>query len=126
VKKTGTLDQPYQFSTKAYDRGTGLSYYGYRFYSPSMGRWTSRDPLGEKGGLNLYEFVGNDPVNRIDLLGEVWWNPWTWFDDDAPDPCAGEFSPKTHNRKKICDFGSNWDKKTKDPDNKKCGMCVPN
>jgi len=39
------------------------------FYNPSTGRWLSRDPLGELGGPNLYGFVGNNPVSRIDPLG---------------------------------------------------------
>ena len=34
-----------------------------------MGRWLNRDPINEAGGLNLYGFVGNDPVNRWDYLG---------------------------------------------------------
>jgi hypothetical protein len=46
-----------------------LYYYGYRYYSPSLGRWISRDPIEEKGGLNLYGFVNNDPVNKWDLWG---------------------------------------------------------
>jgi len=58
-----------RFSTKPYDEVTGLSYYGYRFYNPALGRWMTRDPIGEKGGLNLYGFVGNNPVNRIDPFG---------------------------------------------------------
>jgi RHS repeat-associated protein len=66
---TGTLDQPYQFSTKRYDAGTGLNYYGYRFYSPVIERWMNRDPLGEAGGINLYGFVGGDPVNFVDPWG---------------------------------------------------------
>ena len=44
-------------------------YYGYRYYSPDLGRWISRDPIEEQGGFNLYAFVNNDPVNKIDLLG---------------------------------------------------------
>ncbi len=48
---------------------TGLAHYGYRYYDPVTGRWPSRDPIGERGGLNLYGFVGNDGVNRWDLLG---------------------------------------------------------
>jgi RHS repeat-associated protein len=66
---TGSVNQPFQFSTKPYDDKTGLSYYGYRFYVPSLGRWLTRDPLGEIGGINLYGFVGNNPVNLIDPLG---------------------------------------------------------
>uniref|UniRef100_UPI004056DD9B RHS repeat-associated core domain-containing protein n=1 Tax=Candidatus Electronema sp. TaxID=2698783 RepID=UPI004056DD9B len=70
LTKTGTLEQPFRFSTKAFDDQTGLAYYGYRFYSPGMGRWINRDPIGEAGGGNLYGFVGNDPVNWIDPYGE--------------------------------------------------------
>ncbi|MEI6704765.1 MAG: RHS repeat-associated core domain-containing protein, partial [Deltaproteobacteria bacterium] len=43
--------------------------YGYRYYDPLTGRWPSRDPIGENGGANLYEFVGNNGVSRIDVLG---------------------------------------------------------
>ena len=38
-------------------------------YNPQLGRWLSRDPLGEAGGFNLYAYCGNDPVNRHDPLG---------------------------------------------------------
>jgi RHS repeat-associated protein len=54
--KNGNVDQPYMFSTKRYDEAAGLSYYGYRFYNSSIGRWMTRDPLGELGGINMYEF----------------------------------------------------------------------
>jgi RHS repeat-associated protein len=67
--EVGTVSQPYLFSTKRYDYHLGTYYYGYRFYSPSTGRWLTRDPLGEAGGLNLYGFVGNDPVNYVDAFG---------------------------------------------------------
>lgn len=66
---TGSLDQPFKFSTKPYDEETGLSYYGYRFYMPAIGKWMTKDPLGERGGINLYGFVRNNPINRIDPLG---------------------------------------------------------
>jgi hypothetical protein len=51
------------------DLGVSVAYYGYRYYDPVTGRWPSRDPIEERGGLNLYGFVGNNGVNRIDLLG---------------------------------------------------------
>ncbi|MDD4406219.1 MAG: RHS repeat-associated core domain-containing protein, partial [Parabacteroides sp.] len=60
---------PFQFSTKYTDNETDLVYYGYRYYSPALGRWLSRDPIEEQGGLNLYGFVNNDPVNKWDKLG---------------------------------------------------------
>ncbi len=42
-----------------------------RPYDPNMGRWMSRDPIGEAGGVNLYGFVGNRPNNYFDYLGLV-------------------------------------------------------
>jgi RHS repeat-associated protein len=89
VSKSGTLDQPFQFSTKYYDQQTGLNYYGYRFYSPALGRWINRDPLGEEGGVNLYGFVGNNPVNKTDPLGLKWSQSWGMnfsYDDDPSTP----------------------------------------
>ncbi len=50
----------------------GVTYYGYRYYDPVTGRWPSRDPIGEEGGINLYGMVGNDSVNRWDVLGLEW------------------------------------------------------
>jgi RHS repeat-associated protein len=47
----------------------GVTDYLYRWYDPLTGRWKSRDPIEEEGGLNLYGFVGNDGVNRWDVLG---------------------------------------------------------
>ncbi len=43
--------------------------YSYRYYDPVTGRWPSRDPIEELGGLNLFGFVRNDGVNWIDFLG---------------------------------------------------------
>jgi len=48
---------------------SGVFYYGYRYYDPVTGRWPSRDPIGERGGVNLYGFVGNDGIGRWDVLG---------------------------------------------------------
>ena len=64
---------PYRFSSEYHDDGTGLVYYNYRYYSPVLGRWTSRDPIGEEGGgVNLYAFVKNIPISSIDIFG--WFN----------------------------------------------------
>ncbi len=68
-----SINQPMQFSTKPYDEQTGLSYYGYRFYVPALGRWLTRDRIREMGGTNLYGFVGNNPVNFVDPNGN---GPW--------------------------------------------------
>jgi RHS repeat-associated protein len=60
---------PFRYQSKLYDAETGLHYYGYRYYSPKMGRWLSRDPLGEAGGFNLYAYCLGDPINHDDYLG---------------------------------------------------------
>ena len=63
-------EKRYRFSTKPQDAESGFYYYGYRYYDPIDGRWISRDPLGEPGGLNLYWFVENDGINAWDYLGQ--------------------------------------------------------
>ena len=47
----------------------GVTHYGYRYYDPLTGRWPSRDPIEENGGINLYGFVGNNAVGAFDVLG---------------------------------------------------------
>jgi len=69
IDQTGTPPSNYGFSTKPQDQVTGLLYYGYRYYDPLTGRWPSRDPIEERGGVNLYGFVGNNGVNKWDRLG---------------------------------------------------------
>jgi RHS repeat-associated protein len=59
----------YRFSSKELVTGGNLYYYGYRFYDPNLQRWPNRDPFDEEGGLNLYAFVGNDPIDYYDRFG---------------------------------------------------------
>jgi uncharacterized protein RhaS with RHS repeats len=49
----------------------GVTYYGYRDFAPGMERWMNRDPIGERGGINCYVFVGNGPTDSIDMHGLV-------------------------------------------------------
>jgi RHS repeat-associated protein len=58
IRATGPMAKanPVRFSTKYQDDETDLLYYGYRYYNASTGRWPSRDPIGERGGKNLYGF----------------------------------------------------------------------
>ena len=67
--KAGEFNSRYQFSTKEYDSITRLNYYGYRFYYTVLGRWLSRDPIQEWGGINVYGFAINSPISRCDILG---------------------------------------------------------
>ena len=58
-----------RYSTKYFDPETGLYYYGYRYYSPELMRWITRDPIGEEGGVNLYAMCDNSPVEAFDEIG---------------------------------------------------------
>ena len=58
-----------RYSTKYFDIETGLYYYGYRFYSPELMRWITRDPIGEAGGVNLYAMCKNNPIFSFDKHG---------------------------------------------------------
>jgi RHS repeat-associated protein len=67
----------HRFSTKQQDGESGLLYYGYRYYDPVTGRWPSRDPIGERGGVNLYGFTGNAPHQNHDIVGLFY--PGSWY-----------------------------------------------
>jgi RHS repeat-associated protein len=60
---------PFRFSTKYTDDETGLLYYGFRYYSPGLGRWLNRDPTQEDNGNHLYSFCENNGIRQIDYLG---------------------------------------------------------
>jgi uncharacterized protein RhaS with RHS repeats len=49
----------------------GVTYYTYRWYDPLTGRWPSRDPIEEDGGVNLSAFLNNNPLNYNDHLGMI-------------------------------------------------------
>ena len=74
IRATGPMAKlnPFRFSTKYQDDESDLLYYGMRWYSASTGQWLSRDPIGEKGGVNLYICSGNDQIDFFDILGLTW------------------------------------------------------
>ena len=59
---------PWRFASKRVDE-TGLIFFGRRYYCPELGRWITPDPLGFKGGPNLYAYVHNSPFTEADLYG---------------------------------------------------------
>ena len=58
-----------QFSSMPTHAASGLSLYPFRAYDPRFQRWANHDPIEERGALNLYQFVGNNPLNHVDPLG---------------------------------------------------------
>jgi RHS repeat-associated protein len=85
LSKSGPLADAnlYRWSSKEHHQASGLYYYGFRFYDPNLQRWLNHDPMGESGGVNLYRFSANDPVNLIDPDGL------------APQLISLEFDPRT-------------------------------
>ena len=67
---------------------SGLYLTHYRAYSPIHGRWLSRDPIHEAGGINLYAYVNGNPISNIDPLGLEWQfsqstGQWSYVDDQT-------------------------------------------
>ena len=73
LRKTGPMARmnPFRWSTQYSDDESDLVMYPTRPYNPSAGRWLSQDPIGERGGFNLFAFVGNAPVAFVDPFGLV-------------------------------------------------------
>ena len=88
---TALHPSPFRFSTKYHDPETGTLYYGYRHYSPRLGRWLSRDPIGENGGENVFCFLANIPIGLVEILGLYpGMMPGTF---DPANPYGDPFSP---------------------------------
>ena len=71
VKISGDLEADFGFTGFYRHQSSGLSLTLYRAYDAGLGRWLSRDPIGENGGVNLYGYVGGNPTGLIDPLGLV-------------------------------------------------------
>ena len=69
TKLAGDLDSDFGFTGHYTHAASGLVLAPFRGYDPGTGRWLSRDPIGEEGGMNLYGYVSNNPVNLWDPLG---------------------------------------------------------
>lgn len=90
----GSLDQPFQLATKPYSTETGLVDFGYRQFARALGRWLTRDPIGERGGINLYVFSRNSPIDLLDAyglkVGDKYCDP-----DKAARDAVGDINPQS-------------------------------
>jgi RHS repeat-associated protein len=66
-----TIPNPFQYVGRfgVMAEGNGFYKMGVRYYDPEVGRFINKDPIGYEGGLNLFTYVINNPVNLIDPLG---------------------------------------------------------
>jgi RHS repeat-associated protein len=69
IEDTNPGFQPFAFAGGLYDSDTRLVRFGARDYDPFTGRWTTKDPIGFNGGINLFVYVGNDPISLVDPTG---------------------------------------------------------
>jgi len=69
TKISGSLDADFGYAGMYQHASSGLNLTLFRAYDSDLGRWLNRDPIGEMGGINLYDYVANDPVNKVDPLG---------------------------------------------------------
>ena len=69
VRNASDFDWEFLFHGEFRDKETGYYNYGFRYYLPELGRWMSRDPIEENGGVNLFGFVSNSPNSSFDILG---------------------------------------------------------
>jgi RHS repeat-associated protein len=71
VKSTSTVKNNFRLPGQIFDEETGFHYNYFRDYHPGIGRFIEADPIGLKGGMNLYVYCANDPVNSMDPDGQV-------------------------------------------------------
>jgi len=70
AQQTGSVNNPFGFTGRPLDPDSGLIYLRARYYDPVLGRFTSADPIGYQGGINLYIYAKNNPLRFIDPSGE--------------------------------------------------------
>jgi len=74
--QTGSWNTSYMFTGQDWDDDAQMYFFPFRYYSPGIGRWMTRDPLGLVARLNLYAYVAANPVNFSDPLGLYEWSAW--------------------------------------------------
>jgi RHS repeat-associated protein len=74
INPNSTVVSNFRFPGQYYDSETELHYNYHRYYDPGTGRYLSADLIGLRGGVNLYTYAENNPINKMDLFG--WQTQW--------------------------------------------------
>jgi RHS repeat-associated protein len=81
-----SLSSDFQYAASFAHARSALNLTLARPYSPGLGRWLARDPISELGGINLYDYVRNKPLQKVDTLGyscDGWGNGYGWGSDPS-------------------------------------------
>jgi RHS repeat-associated protein len=106
TKLTGTMESEVGYTGHHHHGKSGLVLTWYRAYDPVTGRWLGRDPIEEEGGINLYGYVGNRPVNLVDPLGLDPRNPVPPGNRPGPGLPGGPIAPVPPSSKVPADIPS--------------------
>ena len=94
TRSSSLYANPYLYTGREHDAETGLYYYRARYYHARLGRFLSRDPIGYDGAdVNLYGYVGNQPLQQFDPLGLTKYVPDTKL-DGGPSNLLYEYNEK--------------------------------
>jgi RHS repeat-associated protein len=83
--EAGSTQAGYSFSGREWDPEVQLYFFRARYYDPHLGRFLQEDPIGFRGGLNWYAYVGGNPVMRVDPFGLE----WTWVYNRGEETLTG-------------------------------------
>ena len=103
----GQYTTRFLFSTKEFLFNADLYLYAYRVYDPIAGRWTQRDPIDYQDSINLYQFCGNNPVNKTDADGRkarTYWFVTIPLGHPKGTPDAIKKAEKAHEKQHRKDF----------------------
>jgi RHS repeat-associated protein len=107
VNPNSSVVNNFRFAGQYYDEETGLHYNWHRYYDPRMGRYLRADPIGVLGGINLFLYAENNPINLIDFYGLEVLNPNNYPISPEVSKTLEQFNEYIGNDKDIVITGGN-------------------
>jgi RHS repeat-associated protein len=108
TKLQGDRDTIFGYTGVLWHAPSGLGLTVFRAYDPNLGRWINRDPVEEAGGINLYEYVLNNPILFNDFLGLCPCPSQGGLPTTAPTPTTPDPPPAYTHFKDMYDKAKTW------------------